>query len=69
MSISNEVCYEVATAMLARAGKSPQELSRMKEIVFNVQATLQRLDRDNRRRRVGKVREDGPRALRGSAEP
>lgn len=67
MSISNEVSYEVATAILARAGASLEELNRLKEIVLNVQATLQRLDRDSRRRPVGKAREDGPRALQDFA--
>ena len=55
MSLSNEISGEVATAILVGKDKSPQELTRLKEIVFSVQATLQQLERIDRTGRLQKV--------------
>lgn len=43
MCISNELCSEIAVALLVTKGKSDQELMRLKEIVVEVHAVLQQM--------------------------
>jgi hypothetical protein len=50
MAIDNELCSEIATALLTGREKDPRELNDLKETVIEVHSTLQRLAADSRRR-------------------
>jgi hypothetical protein len=43
MCISNELCSEIAVALLVTKEKSDCDLTRLKEIVLEVHATLQQM--------------------------
>lgn len=43
MGLSNELCSEIAVALLVTRDKSDLELMELKEIVFQVQAALQQM--------------------------
>lgn len=50
MSIANELCSEVATAVMTRQeGESRMDPREMTKILLEVHATLRRLDTDERR--------------------
>jgi len=46
MAISHELSGEIATALFAAKERSPRELNDLKEMVFAIHATLERLGRD-----------------------
>ena len=48
MAISHELSGEIATALFAARERSPRELNDLKEMVFAIHATLERLGRDAR---------------------
>ena len=48
MAISHELSGEIATALFAAKERSPRELNDLKEMVFAIHATLERLGRDAR---------------------
>ncbi|MBA3515217.1 MAG: hypothetical protein H0T77_12685 [Pyrinomonadaceae bacterium] len=48
MAISHELSGEIATALFAAKERSPRELNDLKEMVFAIHATLERLGRDDR---------------------
>jgi hypothetical protein len=48
MAISHELSGEIATALFAAKERSPGELNDLKEMVFAIHATLERLGRDAR---------------------
>jgi hypothetical protein len=43
MAISHELSSEIATALFAAKERSPRELNDLKEMVFEIHSTLQRL--------------------------
>ena len=43
MCISNELCSEIAVALLVKKEESDSDLTRLKEIVIEVHATLQQM--------------------------
>lgn len=48
MAISHELSTEIATALFAAKERSPRELNDLKDIVFKIHSTLQRLSDDTR---------------------
>lgn len=48
MAISHELSGEIATALFAAKERSPRELIDLKEMVFAIHATLERLGHDAR---------------------
>jgi hypothetical protein len=48
MAISHELSGEIATALFAAKERSPRELNDLKEMVFAIHATLERLGYDAR---------------------
>ena len=66
MSIANELSGEVAVAILAVKDRSPQELNRLKEMVVDVKAALERIERGARGRRILKTEERARRVTRAS---
>lgn len=48
MAISHELSGEIATALFAAKDRSPRELNDLKEMVFAIHATLERLGHDAR---------------------
>lgn len=48
MAISHELSGEIATALFAAKERSPRELDDLKEMVFAIHATLERLGHDAR---------------------
>lgn len=48
MAISHELSGEIATALFAAKERSPRELNDLKEMVFAIHATLERLGHDPR---------------------
>jgi hypothetical protein len=48
MAISHELSGEIATALFAAKERSPRELNDLKEMVFAIHATLERLGHDAR---------------------
>lgn len=48
MAISHELSGEIATALFAAKERSPRELNDLKEMVFAIHATLERLGDDAR---------------------
>ena len=48
MAISHELSGEIATALFAAKERSPRELNDLKEMVFAIHATLERLGHDSR---------------------
>jgi hypothetical protein len=48
MAITNELSSEIACALLTAKYKSPEELSRLKEIVIKVHRTLQQMKDEER---------------------
>ena len=48
MAISHELSGEIATALFAAKERSPRELNELKEMVFAIHATLERLGHDAR---------------------
>lgn len=52
MAISHELSGEIATALFAAKERSPRELNDLKEMVFAIHATLERLGREARADRV-----------------
>jgi hypothetical protein len=48
MAISHELSGEIATALFAAKERSPRELKDLKEMVFAIHATLERLGHDAR---------------------
>ncbi|HZI87935.1 MAG TPA: hypothetical protein VFD48_13965 [Pyrinomonadaceae bacterium] len=48
MAISHELSGEIATALFAARARSPRELNDLKEMVFAIHATLERLGHDVR---------------------
>lgn len=52
MAISHELSGEIATALFAAKERSPRELDDLKEMVFAIHATLERLGREARADRV-----------------
>jgi hypothetical protein len=52
MAISHELSGEIATALFAAKERSPRELKDLKEMVFAIHATLERLGRDPRTDRI-----------------
>jgi hypothetical protein len=48
MAISHELSGEIATALFAAKERSPRELNDLKEMVFAIHATLERLGQDAR---------------------
>jgi hypothetical protein len=48
MAISNELSSEIANAILAAKERTPGELDRLKEVVFQVHLTLQQMTREER---------------------
>jgi len=48
MAISHELSGEIATALFAAKERSPRELNDLKEMVFAIHATLERLGHDDR---------------------
>jgi len=51
MAISHELSGEIATALFAAKERSPRELHDLKEMVFAIHATLERLGHDARSER------------------
>jgi hypothetical protein len=51
MAISHELSGEIATALFAAKERSPRELNDLKEMVFAIHATLERLGHDARAER------------------
>lgn len=51
MSISNELSSEIAVALFAVKDKYPGELSDLKELIFKVRSTSERLSEESRKRR------------------
>ena len=45
MAISNELSSEIAAAILAKKG-SPEDLSKLKEVLLEIHSTLQRMSED-----------------------
>jgi hypothetical protein len=52
MAISHELSSEIATALFAAKERSPHELNDLKEIVFEIHSTLERLSDEERAARV-----------------
>jgi hypothetical protein len=48
MSIHNEVSSEIAVALLAGREKDPEQLNRLKEVVFKIHEALQEMRSDSR---------------------
>jgi hypothetical protein len=48
MAISHELSGEIATALFAAKERSPRELNDLKEMVFAIHATLERLGHEAR---------------------
>ena len=48
MALSHELSGEIATALFAAKERSPRELNDLKEMVFAIHATLERLGREDR---------------------
>ena len=48
MAISHELSGEIAAALFAAKERSPRELNDLKEMVFAIHATLERLGHDAR---------------------
>lgn len=58
MAISHELSGEIATALFAAKERSPGELNDLKEMVFAIHATLERLGSEARADQVNsKIRE------------
>jgi hypothetical protein len=51
MCISNELCTEIAVALLATRENSKLDLAELKEIVMEVHAALQKMEQNQRRTR------------------
>ena len=60
MSIHNEVSNEIAVALLAGREKDPEQLKRLKDVVFKIHETLQGMTSKARtqRRHAEAARED-----------
>jgi len=52
MAISNKLSSDIATALLAASEKRGRNIEELKQIVFKVHYTLQRLTEEARRRRI-----------------
>ncbi len=52
MAIDHELSSEIAVALLTGKERSPAELNHLKETVFRVHRTLQRLTAESRRKRI-----------------
>jgi len=52
MAISNELSSDIATALLAAREKRGRNMEELKQIVFKVHFTLQRLTEEARRRPI-----------------
>ena len=61
MPISHELSGEIATALFAAKERSPRELNDLKEMVFAIHATLEKLGHD--------ARADRAKAPSGSKQP
>ena len=55
MAISNELSSDVAVALLANE-KSPQQLKKLKDIILEVHAALQKMSEETRAYRSGKTK-------------
>lgn len=60
MAISNELSGEIATALFAAKERSPRELHDLKDMVFEIHSTLQRLAENARVDRLRLVRDQNP---------
>ena len=49
MAIDSELSSEIATALLTRKERDPQELRRLKETIIKIHATLKQLSEESRR--------------------
>jgi hypothetical protein len=55
MAISNELSSEIATALLTAKDRSPEELSRLKNVLLEVHTALQSMTEEYRSERENKA--------------
>ena len=55
MAISHELSSDIAAALFAAKERSPYELNDLKEIVFEIHSTLERLKDEERMARVATI--------------
>jgi hypothetical protein len=56
MAIANELSSEIAVALLSTKKSSPRELNDLKEMVFKIHSTLQKMGAETRRAGARKSR-------------
>jgi hypothetical protein len=66
MAISHELSSEIAAALFAAKERSPRELNDLKEIVFEIHTTLERLTDEERMARMAQA---DPNEVRSSNLP
>jgi len=55
MAISHDLSSEIATALFSAKERSPRELNDLKEVIFRIHSTLERLTRDAHVARLARV--------------